>query len=114
KIMAEGIKIVVDILTTLISWVQKALDWIGQLLGKLGPLNDVANPMGGLRPGGNAAAVSGRAFGAFPTRGLGVGALSADLGGGARAGGGVNVFVYGGDPRRVTAAVREGYRRWTG
>lgn len=91
---------VVDFLRDLLGWIGRAIDAVGNLLDKLNPLKGFSLPS---LPFSLMAPIPA-------TAGVGRSARA----GGARAasGGTVIVNVYGGDPRRVTAAVRDGYRRW--
>jgi hypothetical protein len=97
--VAKAVGGVVDWIKQLLDWVGRAIDAIGHLLDNLNPLKGFSLPSLPFSVGGLSAA---------PT-----GASSRDAGGsGGVAGGTVIVNVYGGDPRRVTEAVKQGYRRW--
>jgi hypothetical protein len=98
-IVAGAIKGVVDQLIALVRWVSDAIAAIARFIEKFQPLQDLHLPS---IPGLNATTSSSLALG-----GPSAGAYAAT------GGGGVTVNVYGGDPRRVVAAVREGYRHWT-
>jgi hypothetical protein len=98
--VAKAIGGVVDWLRQLLDWIGRAIDAVGNLLGNLNPLKGFSLPS---LPFSVAAASS--------SGGPSASTRSGDTGG-ALAGGTVIVNVYGGDPRRVTEAVKQGYRRW--
>jgi hypothetical protein len=112
-VVAEALKIVVGVISGVVDILIKLVTWLGNAIGELGKFLDSINPLKGISlpslpftlaaPGGSSARM-----GLMPG-GLGVGALSGRSGGG----GGVTVNVYGGDPRRVTQAVQQGWRHWT-
>jgi hypothetical protein len=98
-IVMGAIKGVVDILISLVKWVGEAVAAAGRFLDAINPLKGISLPS---LP--------------FSLAAGGASALGAPAGLGrssATTPGGVTVNVYGGDPRRVVQAVREGYRHWT-
>jgi hypothetical protein len=98
-IVAQAIKGVVDMLIQLVKWVGDAVAAVGRFLDSVNPLANIRLPSlpFSLAAGGGASAL----------------AAGGVLGRSSSSGGGVTVNVYGGDPRRVTRLVREGYRHWT-
>jgi hypothetical protein len=93
-----------DAIAGVVGWIQKLLDWIGKVVDAAGKLLDSLNPLKGF-------SLPSLPFGLTAPAPAGVGA-STRSGGRAAVGGSVVVNVYGGDPRRVTSAVREAFRRW--
>jgi hypothetical protein len=99
SIVAGAIKGVVDVLIQLVKWVGDAVAAVGRFLDAVNPLKNISLPSLPF----SLAAGAPSALGA--PAGLGRSSSAAA--------GGVTVNVYGGDPRRVVQAVREGYRHWT-
>lgn len=100
KDVGKAIGGVVDFIRDLLDFIGRAIDAVGRLLDKLNPLKGFQLPSLPFSLG--APMVAG-----------GLGASSRGASPRAAGGGGtVIVNVYGGDPRRITAAVRDGYRRW--
>jgi hypothetical protein len=106
-IIAAAFRVVASAVGGVVDWLKQLLDWIGRAVDAIGTLLDNLNPLKGFSlpslPFSLGASATG--YGASPAgRSGGAGTFA----------GGVTINVYGGDPRRVAAAVREGYRRWTG
>jgi hypothetical protein len=103
RIMGEAVKVVVTIVTGLIGAIQDVIGWFEDLIAMAqGALDTVGGAIDAINPFALPAPVAGPAA-------LGIGARAA---GASSGGGGVTVNVYGGDPRRVERAVRDGYRHW--
>jgi hypothetical protein len=95
------IKGVGDAFGGVIDWIKQLLDWFQKIIDKVGSVIDNLNPLKGF---------------SLPSLPFSVaaagGPAASSRSGRATSSGTINVHVYGGDPRRVVEAVKEGYRRW--
>ena len=104
RILADLFRGVGSAIGGVVDWIRTLLDWIGRVVDAAGKLLDSLNPLKGF-------SLPSLPFtlGAPAPAGVGVSTRGA---GRAAVAGAVTVNVYGGDPRRVVRAVREGFRRW--
>ena len=100
-----ALRIFIGVLRTLIGIIQDVVRFIGDMVQKV---QDAANFIGSVDL--NPFSLPGGGGGAYPAP---TGRGRSGRSGGAAGGGGVTLNVYGGDPWRIEAAVRKGYRGWT-
>lgn len=48
KLLAEGLRIVISVLSTVVGWIIKLVDWLGNAIGKIGSFLDSINPFKGI------------------------------------------------------------------
>ena len=106
RLMGEAVKVVVGIVEGLIEAIQGVIRWFEDLVKMAqDAVGAVQGAIDAVNPFAAAAPIAGPAAAAL-------GASSRAAGTASSGGGNVHVHVYGGDPRRVERAVRDGYRHW--
>jgi hypothetical protein len=108
EIVVGALKIFIEVLRTVLGIVRDVVDWIGNLADTIRNAIPDLSGIGDLIGSIDLNPFSAAGGGAAPA----VGARGARAGGASGGGGNVVVHVYGGDPRTVERAVRDGYRRW--